>query len=294
MFKQIKYFQAVVRCNSFSEAAAECYISQSAISQQIRALEKTLGVQLLQRHGRSFALTPAGQYFYNKSLVLLADFERLCLETSRLARKEQAQLRVAYLNSYIGPEFQLAVADFASRYSEVEIKISRGSHEQLYDDLRLERIDLALSDQRRAFSDAYTNLVLLTSEYHIELTARNPLAALPEVELADLKSLPCILVAAPSQQDNEQQYYRDIVGVPGDIVFADTLETARMLVLSGQGYMLIEGCADELLFSHALRRVRLLRQGKPIKRSYCAFWKKDNSGYYVETFAELLQAQFNK
>lgn len=44
MMRQIKYFQVVVRCKSFSEAAEECFISQSAISQQIQALEKELGV----------------------------------------------------------------------------------------------------------------------------------------------------------------------------------------------------------------------------------------------------------
>ena len=43
MLKQIKYFQTVVRCGSFTKAAEECYISQSAIPQQIQALEQDLG-----------------------------------------------------------------------------------------------------------------------------------------------------------------------------------------------------------------------------------------------------------
>lgn len=58
MFKQLRYFQAVVRCGSFTEAAAECYISQSAISQQIQALEQELDVELLERKNRRFSLTP--------------------------------------------------------------------------------------------------------------------------------------------------------------------------------------------------------------------------------------------
>ena len=78
MMKQMKYFQAVVRCKSFTKAAEECFISQSAISQQIRALENELGVKLLIRRNRSFSLTPAGEYFYQKSLVLISDYERIC------------------------------------------------------------------------------------------------------------------------------------------------------------------------------------------------------------------------
>ena len=49
MFQQIKYFIAVVDQHSFTKAAEECNISQSAISQQIKELENTLGVELLKR-----------------------------------------------------------------------------------------------------------------------------------------------------------------------------------------------------------------------------------------------------
>ena len=69
MLKQIHYFQAVVRCGSFTEAADECYISQSAISQQIQVLEQQLGVTLLERKNRRFTLTAAGKHFYEKSLI---------------------------------------------------------------------------------------------------------------------------------------------------------------------------------------------------------------------------------
>ena len=44
LLRQMKYFTAVIDCNSFTEAAEQCFISQSAISQQIQSLEKELGV----------------------------------------------------------------------------------------------------------------------------------------------------------------------------------------------------------------------------------------------------------
>ena len=94
MIKQIKYFQAVVRCQSFTEAAEECFISQSAISQQIQALERELGVELLKREKRKFFLTPAGEYFYKKSLVLINDFDRLCTETVQLEKASCILLNV--------------------------------------------------------------------------------------------------------------------------------------------------------------------------------------------------------
>ncbi|MBO6094038.1 MAG: LysR family transcriptional regulator, partial [Oscillospiraceae bacterium] len=67
MHRQMRYFIAVVETNSFFEAGEVCHISQSAISQQIKALEDELQVQLLERHGRKFTVTPAGQYFYEQA-----------------------------------------------------------------------------------------------------------------------------------------------------------------------------------------------------------------------------------
>ena len=64
LLKQMKYFITIVDCHSFTEAAELCYISQSAISQQMKALENELGVELFKRNNRQFTLTLAGEYFY--------------------------------------------------------------------------------------------------------------------------------------------------------------------------------------------------------------------------------------
>lgn len=293
MIKQIRYFQAVVRCNSFTEAAEECFISQSAISQQIQALEKELGVKLLTRKNRRFSLTPAGEFFYQKSLVLTADYDRLCRETARIANKDKAELRVGYLKCYGGHEFRQAVAEFSERHPEVLVHIINGNHEDLYGVLISGGVDLVLSDQRRAFSDEYVNLILTTRECYVELAARNPLAALESAEVDDLKNTPCILVASPGQQENERAYYQEIVGIRSEILFAENLEEARLLVVGGKGFMPVEGGEGEPMFAANLRRILLTRRGKTIRRNYCAFWNADNSGYYVEEFADILKSCFH-
>lgn len=292
MIKQIKYFQAIVRCKSFTEAAEECYISQSAISQQMQALEQELGVKLINRENRRFSLTPAGEHFYKRSLILVDDFEKLCRETARIARKDTAELHIGYLKCYGGQEFPLAVAAFSEKHPEVFVKIINGTHEELYDELRFGKVDLILNDQHRAFSDEYVNFILTTSECYIEIAARNHLSSLESVEIDELKDIPCILIAPQSQQENERIYYRDIVGIKGEILFAENLEEARLMVLGGKGFMPIEGVQNELQMGTAIRRIRLARKGKSMKRNYCAFWKADNSGYYVEDFADILKAQF--
>ena len=108
MLKQLKYFQSVVRLGSFSAVAEENFISQSAISQQVQSLERELGFALLVRKNRSFSLTPAGEYFYRKSLLLTADCDRMCAEAAKIAKGEAASLKIGYLRTYTGGESSTA------------------------------------------------------------------------------------------------------------------------------------------------------------------------------------------
>ena len=61
---QLKYFVAVAEYRSFTKAANQYYISQTAITQQIHALEESMNVQLFNRSSRPVALTPAGRIFF--------------------------------------------------------------------------------------------------------------------------------------------------------------------------------------------------------------------------------------
>lgn len=292
MIRQIKYFQAVVRNNSFSEAAEECHISQSAMSQQIRALERELGFALLERKNRKFTLTPSGEYFYKKSLVLIADYERMCREAAGLADAEKAALKIGYLRCYSGREIHLALEEFSAKYPDVQVKIAYGNHEELYGLLRTGGVDLVLNDQRRAFSDEYVNLILTVGKAYIEISARNPIAALSSITPQELKNVPCILVSSKEQRETEQDYYQEVVGFQGDFLYAENLEEAHLMVIGGQGFMPVEGAGDTEKPGSSIVRIPLFRGDSQITRNYCAFWKKDNSGYYVEEFADMLKRKF--
>ena len=292
MLKQLKYFQSVVRLNSFSLAAEENYISQSAISQQVQALERELGFPLLERKNRSFTLTPAGAYFYQKSLILTADYERMCHEAARIAKGGQSALKIGYLRGYAGGEFQQALALFSEKHPDVAVSIQYGNHEELYAAMRAEEVDMILNDQRRAFSDEYVNLLLTTCESFVELSARSPLAQLEQITPQELKNVPCILVASEGQREAEQDYYQTVVGVQSEILYAPTLEEARLMVIGRKGFLPVEGTAALPGPGVSTVRVPLVRGGKPILRSYCAFWKKEHANPYVEEFAALLKEQF--
>lgn len=292
LLRQIEYLQAVVECGSFYAAAEQCHVSQSAISQQIKKLEEELGAQLLDRHNRTFTLTPAGEHFYRKSLIIRSDLEQLIRETQRLDSGDSYTLRLGCYKGYHGREFSDAIARFSEAYPKINVQVTFGSHDELYHAMENGTLDFALNDQRRAFSGAYCNMVLSESHTFIEISVRNPLSRIAQLEPEELKNTPCILVTSADGRQEEQEYYHTIVGLRGDFRFADSLQEARLMLLTGQGYMPIDVIGEQEWFDSAVKRIPLVRNGVPVTKTYCGFWKKDNSGYYIEAFAEMLKAEF--
>lgn len=290
MLKQLRYFQSVVRLGSFTAAAEEHYISQSAISQQIRSLEEQLGVKLLERKKRSFTLTEAGEYFYKKSLVLVSDYDAICRELQRIAGKDTPHLRVGVLKGYRGQELSQAAAQFSSAFPDVTVDVIHANHDALYTLLRDDRIDLVLNDQRRAFSDEYDNIVLDIREYYAEISVNSPLAQLHEVEIADLKNTTLILLSSEDQRETERRYYTQDLGFQSEVSFCEYLDDARMRVIQGRGYLPIEG--SDTASQPAVCAFRLLRNGKPILRRYCIFRKAGSASAQSDRFIELLKAQY--
>lgn len=292
LFKQICYFVRVVDCNSFTEAAEKCFISQSAISQQIQALEADLGVKLFVRENRKFSLTPAGEYFYKQSLLLLDEAERLKKETLKIAGNTDNKIRMGYCKSYGMQELQQAIAMFTEKHPDIDMQIVNGNHEELYDYLRNEDVDMVINDQRRALSDLYVNFHLCTAYSYVEISSMSHLSKLDIVTMEDLKRVPCILVASRDQQYNEQDYYQNTLGFGGRFLFAEDLEEGRILVAGNKGFMPVEGSQKYSQAWRTIRRLPLVQSGNQIKRNYFAFWKKERDMEAVREFSEILRTIF--
>ena len=285
----MKYFISVVECNSFTEAAEQCYISQSAISQQIRSLEKELGVELIHRENRRFTLTPAGEYFYEQSKGILNEVEDIRRETFRIGKDKEMELKIGYLRCYSGQELHQAVAEFSRLYPEVSIHIVNGTHEELYDLLRFGRADLVLTDQRRAFSDKYANFQLLKCGCYAELSVRSPLAEQESVTMEELKRQACILISSREQQNIEEDYYKNTLGFGGRFLFAENMEEGRLMVAGNRGFLPVERVGTLPPCGTGVKRLPVMEQGQQLKRNYCLFWVKENASYYIEEFAEILR-----
>ena len=291
MFQQMQYFIAIVKNHSFTQAAVDCNISQSAISQQMKELENHLGVRLLNRKGRSFEVTEAGQYFYTHSQDVLADVDQLVKNTIKIEKNDEVELRVGYLRSFGTAEFLQTVSKFTQEFPKVKIKISSGTHEELYELLRTGKLDLNFSDQRRALSNEYQNEFLTSSEFMVAVNRSLPVDD-KKIDIADLADIPCILIIDGNQQGTEEDYYRDVLGVKSEFILAKNYDEAQMLIASNQGYLIINHRMRKQLDQNIVKMIPLVKGDRKLIQNYYAYWQADNSGYYIETFADLLKQSF--
>lgn len=295
MLKQIKYFLTVADCNSFTEAAEQCFISQSAISQQISALEADLGVQLIKREKRKFSLTAAGKYLHQNGPALLERAEELRRQTIRIGQDDELQLRVGYLVGYEGKELQETIYEFTEVYPEVVLSVAKYSHEDLFKRITADEIDLVLSYQRRAFSEEYENFHLRYIPCLVELPGRSRLAQEEAVSVDQLKDIPCILVAKKEQQELEQGFYQNVLGIGSSFYFVESMDDARLAVIGNRGFLPVADIGNLPEAGKSIKRMPLLRQNhKPIQLNYCAFWKKAKSNYYIEEFISMFYKKFRQ
>ena len=130
--RQLQYFCAVVETGSFTRAAERCLVSQSAVSQQVAALEAELGFELVRRRGRGSEVTAAGELFGRRAAELLDKLDEARYEAEGVAKGYASTLSVGYLNRYEGWEFQGAVAAFVARHPHIPLHATSGSHDTLY------------------------------------------------------------------------------------------------------------------------------------------------------------------
>ena len=286
MHRQMRYYIAVVETNSFFEAGELCHISQSAISQQIKALEEELQVQLLERHGRKFTVTPAGRYFYEQARKQVQALDSTLREVRRVASGEYQRLRVGVLNGFSRRIIQKTVQNFTTSHPHVRLSLTTGTHEELFHPVNEGSLDIVINDQWRALSDHYINEELMEQPLFALLRQDDPLTAAGRVTMEDMRDRLCILVTSPEQRENEAAHWRDVMGLQSSFLFADNVEEACMNDAAGIGFY---PCDADMPTDGGTMLLPLYRGEAPLTRKIFAFWPESSDSSLQWEFAEVLQ-----
>jgi len=183
--ESLKVFCDLIETRSFSKAASKNFISQSAVSQQIKALEDRFERKLVERSRNGLAPTAAGEAFYHGCQEILDRFSSLTEEMKGLGNVVAGQVRVATIYSVGLHELSPIVKRFIKSYPQVNIHIEYSRTNKVYDDVLSGAIDLGIvaypspRPQIEIIPFRSDRLVLVCSPDH-------PLAARKRIDLASL------------------------------------------------------------------------------------------------------------
>ena len=143
--RQLMAFVAVARRQSFTLAAKDLSLTQSAVSHALRALEEDVGCRLLDRVGRRVALTHQGEQFLQKAEVILREMEQARTELEQLANWGHGRLRVGASTTACQYILPTVLREFKQSFPRCAIRVEPGDQPQQMELLRRGTIDLALT-----------------------------------------------------------------------------------------------------------------------------------------------------
>jgi molybdate transport repressor ModE-like protein len=188
--KRLRILREVAQRGSFSAAADELYLSQSAVSQQIATLEREVRMKLLDRTREGPKLTEAGRVLVTHADAAIARLDEAERELAAIAGLEGGELRLASFPSASATLLTEAVSIFHERHPNVRLSIADAEPEESLPRLRGGELDLALSfDYATVPSTEDRDLertLVLTESMYVALPERHPLAKRPNVPLAEL------------------------------------------------------------------------------------------------------------
>jgi len=145
--RQLEYFQAVARELHFTRAAEHLRIAQPALSQQIRKLERQLGLRLFDRDNHRVELTPAGAALLAHADRILADLGAVEDEMLGWAEGTRGLIRIGTARGLIAQLARLLAA-FCAAYPAVTIELQEQTTDEMVADLHAGRLDVATLAKR--------------------------------------------------------------------------------------------------------------------------------------------------
>ncbi|WP_426233570.1 LysR family transcriptional regulator [Pararhizobium sp. DWP3-4] len=184
--RQLTYFVAVAEELHFGRAAARVHIAQPALSTQIQALERELGVQLFIRSTRRVELTVAGQTFYDRSVRILSDIDMSAQATRSAAGKTVRKIKIGTIYPATIGVLPAFLSKIAKKYPDIQLQIQSGSTSDIIRGLESGQINLGFIrpveniGSLRFFSMA-------NDEYLLAVARDSRLAAMAEIGIEDLR-----------------------------------------------------------------------------------------------------------
>lgn len=233
----IKAFMAVAEEGHFGRAAERMYITQPALSQHVRRLERELGEQLFDRSARQLRLTQAGEAFLQVATRVSRQVDKATATAPRPDGGETGGLGLGVHMPVAAPVLSVLLGHWTRLRPATQPRLTSGRSDELVDLVRRRELDVALVDGPVTDPDLNSTLVL-EDELVVVLPAQHPLAREHSVTFGSLREEQFVTVARRSSMSLHDRFI-ELCGAagfsPGIALEVDDLDLLPMAVAAGLG-----------------------------------------------------------
>lgn len=293
---QLEYFVAVGEHLSFTKAAQQCGITQTAISQQIKALEEKLEVRLLKRDRHHVELTPAGAAYIGEARAILLHAERAA-KIARVAQNSaEGSLRIAFMRGCEQDYFSEIVRSFRELAPKVDISLMRENMGAVYEALENSACDVAFS--LAPFTQDYPGLSFRFIKSYPIMAVLYPghrLADRESILYTDLRNESFIIQQEKDRPVNENEEALLLCNrggfVPKVAVQDPDVENVLFMVSAALGIAIMpEFTVRNYSAAKNLKLIPIVKSdGTPEMMEFCAAWRTDNENPAVEKLLDWVE-----
>ena len=283
--EQIKYFLGLADELHFWRAAEKMFITQSALSRQIQALEQELGVQLFDRNNRNVKLTKAGEFLRGEYQRIVNELESVNRHAMLIQTGEVGSLRIGHPGSITYSLLPELLAGFGAKYPQVKIELTELLTENVETALLNYHIDIGFN-RESITARALQAKKVLTEPFALVVPIKHPLSKKNRATLTDVKTETFILPSITSQSiyaDLLRQIFTDYDFMPKIQYESEYGATILALVGKGLGVSILP-------FSYAAQspnRVKFIKL--PHTTTLYVICRKDDASAVLKNFIQAVE-----
>jgi LysR family transcriptional activator of glutamate synthase operon len=288
--RQLEYFVAVAEELSFTRAAKRFFVSQAALSQQIRLLEREVGARLFERDSHHVELTPAGRSFLDDARRMLCLEHESVIRAQRTSKGISGTLSIGYVKGYEHTNLCDMVRSFRMDNPHVKISFLRENVAELYDAVKAETIDVAIN---LLYSPSEMEGIEFQVLRHWPLIAvvpaGHPLAGKASVKFSELEGYELVDIDRGGSQYGENlkinATFEEEGFSPKISYVSQDVATTTLAVASGMGYALLPGYfTGPFLTNDKVRAIPI--EGREDEMCVAASWLPSHRNEALDIFLD--------
>lgn len=291
---QLQYFVSVAEYRSFTQAAEVHYITQTAITLQIRSLEESLGVALIDRKKRPIELTPAGNVFLREAKAILSRMEDAVARTLEASHGMVGTLRIGYEKGYERSDLSDRLRRFHRQYPNILFTCVRLDTDTMATKLLSDELDIIFGwdgTNLRQRTDIDGKLIE-RSPFVAALYQGHPLSNHASLKREDLKHETLLYTTASETGDaigdaHFIQLYEKAGYRPNILLKSNEIESVLMMVAAEEGITILPQYAIAKM-ENAEHLVFVPIEGEGEFEEIFVQWKKDSENAALELFLNYL------